>query len=178
MVDAPPNRNWIFVKVETDQPGLYGWGEATLEWKTRGVVGCIEDFEHIVRGHDPRDVTGLVELLNKAAFWPLGVYGLTAMSAIEQACWDIKGKDLGVPVWQLLGGKVRGKGLRPDEIPGWEEKVRKLVRRLGSGRPPLAVAALRLGAAVLPFSPASPPRANVAKGAGRRRESRPTSRRA
>lgn len=107
VVSAPPNRNWIFVKVETDQPGLYGWGEATLEWKTRGVVGCIEDFEPIVMGHDPRDVTQLVELLNKAAFWPLGVYGLTAMSAIEQACWDIKGKDLGVPVWQLLGGKVR-----------------------------------------------------------------------
>ena len=36
-------RNWIFVKVETDQPGLYGWGEATLEWKTKGVVGAIED---------------------------------------------------------------------------------------------------------------------------------------
>ena len=107
VVAAPPNRNWIFVKVETDQPGLYGWGEATLEWKTRGVVGCIEDFEHIVVGHDPRDVTQLVELLSKVAFWPLGVYGLTAMSAIEQACWDIKGKDLGVPVWQLLGGKVR-----------------------------------------------------------------------
>ncbi len=107
VVAAPPNRNWIFVKVETDQPGLYGWGEATLEWKTRGVVGCIEDFEHIVLGHDPRDITQLVELLNKAAFWPLGVYGLTAMSAIEQACWDIKGKELGLPVWQLLGGKVR-----------------------------------------------------------------------
>ena len=56
VVAAPPNRNWIFVKVETDQPGLYGWGEATLEWKTRGVVGCIEDFEHIVvgTGSDPR----------------------------------------------------------------------------------------------------------------------------
>lgn len=107
VVAAPPHRNWIFVKVETDQPGLHGWGEATLEWKTRGVVGCVEDFEPIVVGRDPRNVTQIVELLNKAAFWPLGVIGLTALSAIEQACWDIKGKDLGQPVWQLLGGQVR-----------------------------------------------------------------------
>ncbi len=107
VVAAPPHRNWVFVKVETDQPGLYGWGEATLEWKTRGVVGSIEDFEPIVAGRDPRNVTQIVELLNKAAFWPLGVIGLTALSAIEQACWDIMGKDQGKPVWQLLGGKVR-----------------------------------------------------------------------
>lgn len=107
VVAAPPHRNWIFVKVETDQPGLYGWGEATLEWKTRGVVGCVEDFEPIVVGCDPRNVTQIVELLNKAAFWPLGVIGLTALSAIEQAVWDIKAKDCGVPVWQMLGGKVR-----------------------------------------------------------------------
>ncbi len=107
VVAAPPHRNWVFVKVETDQPGLYGWGEATLEWKTRGVVGSIEDFAPIVAGRDPRNVTQIVELLNKAAFWPLGVIGLTALSAIEQACWDIMGKDLGQPVWKLLGGKVR-----------------------------------------------------------------------
>lgn len=107
VVAAPPHRNWVFVKVETDQPGLHGWGEATLEWKTRGVVGSVEDFAPIVVGRDPRNVTQIVELLNKAAFWPLGVIGLTALSAIEQACWDIKGKELGQPVWQLLGGKVR-----------------------------------------------------------------------
>lgn len=109
VVAAPPHRNWVFVKVETDQPGLYGWGEATLEWKTRGVVGAIEDFAPMVVGHDPRDITRIVELLTKAAFWPLGVYGLTAMSAIEQALWDIRGRELGQPVWALLGGKVRDK---------------------------------------------------------------------
>jgi galactonate dehydratase len=109
VVAAPPHRNWIFVKVETDQPGLYGWGEATLEWKTRGVVGCIEDFEPIVVGRDPRNVTQILEALNKAAFWPLGVIGLTAVSAIEQALWDIKGKDVGKPVWDLLGGQVRNR---------------------------------------------------------------------
>lgn len=107
IVAAPPHRNWVFVKVETDQPGIYGWGEATLEWKTRGVVGCIEDFAPIVEGRDPRNITAIFETLIKAAFWPLGVIGLTAVSAIEQALWDIKGKDLGRPVWDLLGGQVR-----------------------------------------------------------------------
>ena len=43
-------RNWVFVKVETDQPGLYGWGEATLEWKTNAVVGCVEDFKPLLLG--------------------------------------------------------------------------------------------------------------------------------
>ncbi len=107
VVAAPPHRNWVFVKVETDQPGLYGWGEGTLEWKTRAVVGMVEDLAPIVVGQDPRDITRLVELMNRTSFWPLGVIGLTALSAIEQAAWDILGKSLGQPVWALLGGKVR-----------------------------------------------------------------------
>ncbi|MBN2793230.1 MAG: galactonate dehydratase [Desulfuromonadales bacterium] len=102
-------RNWIFVRVETDQPGLYGWGEATLEWKTRGVVGALEDLEPLVIGHDPRQINQLVRILKKQSFWRLGVIGSSAASGIELACWDIWGKSLGVPVWQLLGGKVRDK---------------------------------------------------------------------
>src|SRR3954463_10843769 len=107
VVAAPPHRNWVFVKVETDQPGLYGWGEGTLEWKTRAVVGMVEDLAPIVVGQDPRDITRLVELMNRTSFWPLGAIGLTALSAIEQAAWDILGKSLNKPVWALLGGKVR-----------------------------------------------------------------------
>ncbi len=49
-------RNWVFVKVETDQPGLYGWGEASLEWKTRAVVGAIEDFVAMLVGEDPERI--------------------------------------------------------------------------------------------------------------------------
>ena len=49
-------RNWVFVKVETDQDGLYGWGEATLEWKTRAVVGAVEDLAPLLIGRDPRDI--------------------------------------------------------------------------------------------------------------------------
>lgn len=101
------DRNWIFVRVETDQPGLYGWGEATLEWKTRAVVGCIEDFAPMLVGENPLDISRLHERMMKHSFWPLGVIGLTAVSAIEHALWDILGKECGKPVWQLLGGKAR-----------------------------------------------------------------------
>jgi galactonate dehydratase len=100
-------RNWVFVRVETDQSGLYGWGEATLEWKTRAVAGAIEDLAPLLLGRDPRDIEQLVRVMKKQSFWRLGVIGMSAVSGIELALWDILGKSLGVPVWRLLGGKVR-----------------------------------------------------------------------
>jgi galactonate dehydratase len=100
-------RNWVFVKVETDDPGLFGWGEATLEWKTRAVVGAVEDLAPLLLGRDPRDIEQAVRLLKKHSFWRLGVIGMSAVSGIEMALWDILGKHLGVPVWRLLGGQVR-----------------------------------------------------------------------
>ncbi|WP_423066252.1 galactonate dehydratase [Devosia sp. CN2-171] len=103
------HRNWIFVKVLTDQPGLWGWGEATLEWKTRAVKGAIDDLAPFVVGQDPMNIEHIVNAMTRFSFWPLGSIGLTAVSGIEHALWDIKGKALGVPVWQLLGGKVRDK---------------------------------------------------------------------
>ena len=102
-------RNWVFVKVETSEAGLFGWGEATLEWKTRAVCGTIEDLKVLLIGQDPRNITNIIEIMNKHSFWKLGVIGKTAISGIELALWDIKGKWLNVPVWQLLGGKCRDK---------------------------------------------------------------------
>jgi galactonate dehydratase len=102
-------RNWVFVRVETDSPDLVGWGEATLEWKTRAVVGAIEDLGPLLLGRDPRDIEQAVRVLKKHSFWRLGVIGMSAVSGIEMGLWDILGKVLGVPVWRLLGGKVRDK---------------------------------------------------------------------
>jgi galactonate dehydratase len=100
-------RNWVFVKVETDQPGLHGWGEATLEWKTRAVVGAIEDLAPLIIGRDPRDIEQAVRAMRKQSFWRLGAIGMSAISGIEIALWDILGKYFATPVWRLLGGKVR-----------------------------------------------------------------------
>lgn len=102
-------RNWVFVKVDTDQPGLYGWGEASLEWKTRAVVGAVEDFAPMLIGEDPERIEFLYQKMYRQSFWRVGVIGLSAISGIEQALWDIRGKALGVPVFKLLGGQVRDK---------------------------------------------------------------------
>ncbi|QTX33698.1 hypothetical protein KAR29_05565 [Aminithiophilus ramosus] len=100
-------RNWVFVKVLTDQDGLYGWGEASLNWKTRAVVSAIEDLEPLLSAKDPRDIEFCLETLKKQSYYKLGIIGVTAISGIEQALWDICGKGYGVPVWRLLGGKTR-----------------------------------------------------------------------
>lgn len=102
-------RNWVFVKVETDQPGLYGWGEGSLEWKTRSVVGAVEDFAPMVIGEDPTRIEFLYQRMYRQSFWRVGAIGMSAISAIEQALWDIRGKVLNQPVYQLLGGLVRDK---------------------------------------------------------------------
>lgn len=101
-------RNWIFVKVLTDEPGLFGWGEATLEWHTRGVVGAIEDLKELLIGEDPRRVEYLWQMMWRQHFWHgSGIVRSTAISGIDLALWDIVGKSLGVPCHQLWGGPVR-----------------------------------------------------------------------
>lgn len=100
-------RNWIFVKVLTDQDGLYGWGEASLNWKTRAVTGAVEDLKPLLIGKDPRDIEQILRILNKHSYYRLGIIGATAVSGIEHALWDIFGKSLDVPVWRLIGGKTR-----------------------------------------------------------------------
>jgi galactonate dehydratase len=100
-------RNWVFVKVETDTPDLVGWGEASLEWKTRSVVGAVEDLKPFLVGDDPTRIEHLYQKLYRQPFFRPGVIGQSAISGIEQACWDILGKSLGVPVYKLLGGAVR-----------------------------------------------------------------------
>ncbi len=100
-------RNWIFVKVETSEPGLYGWGEATLEWKTKSVVGAVEDLSVLLIGQDPRRIEHLWQIMHRQYFWRGGIVNFSALSGIDQALWDIKGKDLAKPVCDLLGGPVR-----------------------------------------------------------------------
>jgi galactonate dehydratase len=101
-------RNWIFVKVVTDQPGLHGWGEATLEWHTRGVVGAIEDLSQLLIGEDPTRIEHLWQMMYRQHFWHgNGIVRGTAISGIDIALWDILGKVHGVPCHKLWGGPVR-----------------------------------------------------------------------
>lgn len=101
-------RNWIFVKVVTDQPGLFGWGEATLEWHTRAVVGAIEDLTQLLVGEDPTRIEHLWQMMFRQHFWHgHGIVRATAIAGIDLALWDILGKVTGLPCAKLWGGPVR-----------------------------------------------------------------------
>ncbi len=99
--------NWVFVKVLTNIDGLYGVGEATLEYKEHTVAQACKELERTLVGKDPHRIEEIWHSVYRDAYWRGGAVLMSALSAVEMALWDIKGKDLGVPVYQLLGGKVR-----------------------------------------------------------------------
>ena len=98
--------NGVFVKVITDS-GLYGVGEATLEYREPTVVQAIKELERYLVGKDPHNIEAFWHDAYRDAYWRGGVVLMSALAGVEMALWDIKGKALGVPVYQLLGGKVR-----------------------------------------------------------------------
>jgi len=108
--------NWVFVKVMTNE-GIYGVGEATLEMRELTVVAAVKELERYLVGRDPHNIEGFVHDAYRDAYWRGGVVLMSALAGVEMALWDIKGKALGVPVYQLLGGKMR------DSVPcyanGW-----------------------------------------------------------
>jgi galactonate dehydratase len=99
-------RNFLFVVVETDE-GLYGVGEAGLTGRELAVVGALEHFKPLLVGQDPFRTEHLWQTLFRGGFFPAQNITMAAISAIDIALWDIKGKALGVPIYQLLGGQVR-----------------------------------------------------------------------
>lgn len=105
-VNVGPNRTWVLVKVSTDE-GIHGWGEAGIEGKEKAVAAAISELERQLIGRDPFQIELLWQEMYRNAFWVGGPVLTSAISGVEHALWDIKGKALGVPVWQLLGGKVR-----------------------------------------------------------------------
>ena len=98
--------NWVFVKVETDT-GPCGWGEATLEYREPTVAAAIHDLESWLLGKDPANIELFRHDCYRDAYWRGGPVLMSALAGVEIALWDIKGKRLGVPVYELLGGKVR-----------------------------------------------------------------------
>jgi galactonate dehydratase len=97
---------YSFLKVHTDA-GITGIGEACLEGRARVVEAAIADFEYLLVGQDPRRIEKLWNLMFRATFYPAGSILASAISAVDQALWDILGKHHGVPVHELLGGAVR-----------------------------------------------------------------------
>ena len=99
-------RVYVFVRVQTDE-GISGIGEPSCVGKEQAVVGAVRDLEHLVLGADPLSIERLLGVKTRTVIWRTGPVLSAAVSGIEHALWDIKSKALGVPVWQLLGGRVR-----------------------------------------------------------------------
>jgi galactonate dehydratase len=101
-------RTFVFLKLYTDD-GLSGVGEGTVEWNELAVEACLRQTCARIRGADPFDTEALGERLYRDGYWRNDLIITSALSAIDQACWDLKGKKLGVPVHALLGGRRRGR---------------------------------------------------------------------
>ena len=98
--------NFVFVKIETDE-GISGVGEGTLEYKENALMGAIQDIKRVLIGRDPRQVEQICFDIYRDSYWRLGPVLQSALSAVEIAMWDIKGKKAGIPVYEMLGGKCR-----------------------------------------------------------------------
>jgi galactonate dehydratase len=105
------DRPYVFVKIETDQ-GIVGWGEATLEGKAGAVIQTVDDLKTFVVGADPMRVEHIWQDIYIHAFYRGGPILVSAMSGIDQALWDIRGKALNMPVYRLLGGPFDARGVR------------------------------------------------------------------
>jgi galactonate dehydratase len=101
---VPPR--WCFLKIETDD-GIIGWGEPVLEGRAQTVAAAVEELSDYLIGKDPRNIEDLWTVMYRGGFYRGGGVHMSAIAGIDQALWDIKGKALGVPVCELLGGRVR-----------------------------------------------------------------------
>lgn len=119
---ASPTRPWLFVEVQTDQ-GVSGIGEAMAHRKPETVATAVDEIaERFVVGSDPFDTERLFFDIYRDEWFSKHVVNTTVISAIDQACWDIKGKARDTPVYELLGGSFHGDSL-PAYANGWYSDV-------------------------------------------------------
>ncbi|TPJ30298.1 galactonate dehydratase [Mesorhizobium sp. B2-7-2] len=125
---VPPR--WLFLKIETDA-GVTGWGEPVIEGRALTVEAAVKEFADYLIGKDPRLIEDHWTVMHRGGFYRGGPILMSAIAGIDQALWDIKGKALGVPVHELLGGKLRDTikvyswvgGDRPAEVAAGAREV-------------------------------------------------------
>src|ERR1700704_3910167 len=107
VIVCSPGRNFVTLKVSTED-GIYGLGDATLNGRELAVASYLSD--HVIPlliGRDARRIEDIWQYLYKGAYWRRGPVTMSAIAAVDTALWDIKGKALNVPLYQLLGGASR-----------------------------------------------------------------------
>jgi galactonate dehydratase len=118
---VPPR--WLFVRIEADD-GSFGWGEASLEGYAEAVAGAFEAIRDRFIGADPRAIEDIWQVGYRGGFYRGGPVLMSALSGLDQALWDLKGRHYGLPAWEMLGGRVREKvrayawigGDRPEHV--------------------------------------------------------------
>ena len=127
-------RNQLVVKVETDE-GIYGWGESGLSFREKAVVGAVEHYSQFLVGRDPSQIGALWQEMYRSQYFEGGRALTAAISAIDIALYDIKGKALGVPVYQLLGGKQRDRipTFATTSVPPGEEMIEQAKALIEAG---------------------------------------------
>lgn len=104
LYQVPPR--WLFLKIETDK-GISGWGEPVVEGRSHTVEAAVRELMDYLVGKDPRNIEDHFQVLYRGGFYRGGPILMSAISGIEQALWDIKGKYYNLPVYEMLGGSVR-----------------------------------------------------------------------
>ncbi len=99
---------WLFLKTNTDE-GICGWGEPVIEGRADTVAAAVREFEPYLIGRDPSQIEDIFQTLYRGGFYRGGPVLTSAISGIEMSLWDIRGKQLGLPIYDLLGGSVRDK---------------------------------------------------------------------
>ncbi len=135
VIVSSPGRNFVTVRIETDE-GVVGLGDATLNGRELSVAEYLKS--HVIPcilGRDPFDTEDIWHYLYRGVYWRRGAVNMTAIGAIDMALWDIKGKALGVPVYQLLGGKSRNKLLTYTHAQGrdLEETLDEVGKKIETG---------------------------------------------
>lgn len=128
LYQVPPR--WLFLKIITDE-GLEGWGEPVIEGKAATVKAAVIELMDTLIGEDPCQIEGLWNQMYRSSFYRWGPILMSAISGIDQALWDIKGKYFNAPIHQLLGGKARDSikvyswigGDRPSDVAREAQKV-------------------------------------------------------
>ena len=116
---ASPGRNYVTLKVTTDD-GIVGWGDATVNGRELAVASYLRDhIAPLLVGMDADRIEDTWQYLYRGVYWRRGPITMAAIGAVDLALWDIKGKALDQPVYQLLGGKVRDRLLAYTHATGW-----------------------------------------------------------
>ena len=131
---------WLFLKISTDE-GICGWGEPIVEGRAHTVAAAVEEYRPVLIGADPYKIEHLVQLMYRGTYYRGGPVFMSAISGIEQALWDIKGKYYHMPIYEMLGGACRDRvrmygHLKPAAIAGdfpVEEMLKIADQRLAEG---------------------------------------------